>query len=96
MQDLFEFPYVEYSRSPNQAIRTLAEPLGILSIQPLSPQVHSFTRYRAELTPFLVEVAQQNSGLWLELKELKKRPFSSGHKRILQEVAHRDRLRIEG
>lgn len=96
MRDLFEFPFVEHTGEPEPAIRKLAEPLGILSVSPLHPQAHGFTRYRAELSPFLVEVTRKNTGLWLELKELKKRPFSSGHKRILQELTLSDRLRIEG
>jgi len=96
MRDLFEFPFVEYTKDPEAAIHQLAKPMGILSVSPLSSKVHGFTRYKAELSPYLVEVAKKNDGLWLKLKELKKRPFSAGHRRILQELVHRASLRIEG
>lgn len=96
MRDLFEFPFAEHTGNAREVAMRLAEPFGILSITDLSPQIHSFTQYKAELSPFLIEVARRNQGEWFKLKELQIRPLSSGHKRILQELIHRARLQIKG
>ena len=86
MRDLFEFPYIEYSLNPQHAFeRELA--LSLTSIKPLKQEKHSFTRYRAELYPHLFETENFcDKYLWKSKKELQQLPFSSGHRRILNQL----------
>lgn len=94
MQGLFEFPYQEHRGNAEEIALHMAKNLGIIEAQALREQVHGFTRYRAELSPFLIEVSTQDEGVWLDLKALKECPFSAGHRRILQEVIRSASLAI--
>lgn len=85
MADLYEFPYWE-----NEC---RAEELGLELVfsKKLKKVKHSFTRFRSELFPILWEAKEMRPirGFeWVSLKEIAKIPFSSGHRRIMQEVIH--------
>lgn len=86
MAGLYEFPYVE-GKSVNMA--------GKKNWMRLPPCTHSFTRYKAHLFPYLIrgDWSLEEGYEWVEMAELSKLPFSSGHRKILAEVekiyAHR-------
>lgn len=96
MRDLFEFPYLEGSSEKDA--RNLAAALGlkVFDTEPLNRTRHGFTRYRAELFPFLIatEMVDVRGFEWRSIEELKKLPFSAGHRRILQEVTQSARLTL--
>jgi A/G-specific adenine glycosylase len=93
MADLYEFPYFEIL---NDAIgaeyisRVIQETIGleVNFINELEKVSHSFTRYRAHLRPFLFSSSQKNikDYHWIFFQDLKKMPFSSGHRRILVQL----------
>ncbi|NGX57612.1 MAG: Adenine DNA glycosylase [Chlamydiae bacterium] len=91
MQDLHEFPYVEnrltkskagdYLKSEYQIEATYKQKLNIVK--------HTFTRYRAQLFPFIFEtnnMAEVNSLKWVSRSKIGDYAFSSGHRRILSEL----------
>jgi A/G-specific adenine glycosylase len=100
MSDLYEFPYLELKEPvirQEEVVSKLSDFLGITLnyVSPLSTQKHSFTRYRAELFPHLLNVkipclhaeAEKKIGLlWQNKQSLLNLPFSSGHKRILKNL----------
>lgn len=95
MAGLHEFPYFEIEEPISiEEFKYKAEefyPLKIASILPLKKQNHTFTRYRAELFPFLCHVIPHSDleGYdWLSSAHLKEAAFSSGHRRILSTVEH--------
>ncbi|MEI8365228.1 MAG: A/G-specific adenine glycosylase [Parachlamydiaceae bacterium] len=104
MADLFEFPYFEVVSSEipvEDQIRSIKKQLKkefALDVkwQQGLPQVkHSFTRYRVSLVPhlFTVNELQDIQGHdWISIDELKKRPFSAGHRRIFDVL--QDGLRL--
>jgi A/G-specific adenine glycosylase len=98
MEGLFEFPYYPVEGSIEETLEPLLGSWDVTTHKPLSVQAHGFTRYRAELFPYFVDVKScrdtHRDGLWLTLDELHQRPFSSGHKRILQEVTQFARVTI--
>ncbi len=95
MADLYEFPFIEQangqelakesvSRLTEQFERACGMPLNYQRALPM--QRHSFTRYRAQLFPHVLETsAPLETYLWKTKEEMKKLPFSSGHKRILEQ-----------
>lgn len=88
MEDLYEFPFVEY-REGESAKKIFERELGLSlkEIVPLAEQRHSFTRYRVRLIPYLFEAKESNDLLsWVSKDEIKKLPFSSGHRRILNQL----------
>ncbi|MDF2549072.1 MAG: mutY [Chlamydiales bacterium] len=94
MQGLFEFPYSEGENSPGQVQEKIIGqwPLTLSWIGHLPQVSHSFTRYRVLLTPFLFQAAERKSiphHCWLTLDELSQRPFSSGHRRLLEMLRQR-------
>lgn len=76
MEGLYEFPYVEMNKSKKFS--------GI----ELTPRVHTFTKYKAHLFPYLVKSnCRFKSELeWIEISRLEELPFSSGHRKILTEL----------
>lgn len=93
MQDLYEFPYEELSSS--RAFLDLTSKLQDVQITPLQeilalPKVtHSFTHHLVTLYPFLIEVDKSKVQFqchWEPLKTLYQKPFSSGHRKILQHL----------
>ncbi|MGA8165539.1 MAG: A/G-specific adenine glycosylase [Waddliaceae bacterium] len=90
MQDLHEFPYFETDEEgmqPELLIRKISDDFG-LGVTPLGtlPIVnHTFTKFRARLTPYLLKSSERQSlsgFFWLTLQELDRLAFSSGHKKI--------------
>jgi len=94
MADLFEFPYFEMDHaeeSPKRQQEMATVKLGMpLKWQRTLPEVkHSFTRYRALLIPQLYEAKRLqavNGYEWHPFGSLQQLPFSSGHRRILDEI----------
>lgn len=95
MADLYEFPYFETEASGFdgiQATRILQKSLGIMAKYERKLQVvkHSFTRYRAHLTPmvFKADPRHEIEGYyWHSIEDLSKLPFSAGHRRIAAQLA---------
>lgn len=97
MADLFEFPYFEVDSSPpleDQVKMIAGEVHTKLSLEvtwsQTLPQVkHSFTHHRALLLPHLcvADTLKHVHGYeWISINQLKKRPFSAGHRRIFAEL----------
>ncbi len=98
MEGLYEFPYLE-TPSKDFLRKTVLEKADdlfspVLFVQKLSSCVHSFTRYKAHLFPYLFKADSMNESYeWVPIDRLSCLPFSSGHRKILAEVekiyAHR-------
>ncbi|MFV0340440.1 MAG: A/G-specific adenine glycosylase [Parachlamydiaceae bacterium] len=87
MAGLYEFPYFEEEMV--ESVESLIwEKFGYKAavFRELPTVQHSFTRYRAELQPYLVIITKgkaPNGYQLVTLEEAEALPFSSGHKRIL-------------
>jgi A/G-specific adenine glycosylase len=83
MGGLYEFPYVEFDFFRN--VKALYK-----SKRKLPIQKHTFTKYKATLHPFLIELESHESipfeGEWIEIKDLSTLPFSSGHRKIRETI----------
>jgi len=82
MAGLYEFPYTEQKTG-----FPFSFPVEELAKLPLVE--HSFTRYRVKLYPTLwkaIEKIDLPDYDWIPWSEIKKYPFSSGHRRILKEL----------
>jgi len=92
MADLYEFPFINTSAnrlSESEIVLSVKEHFQIDAqhLQTLPAISHGFTRYKVYLNPYLLSVCEQTHHKdyeWLSLKELIDRPFSSGHRQILQ------------
>lgn len=94
MADLFEFPYAENWKRTQQ--KSKIEEMGAKFYEDsvtlklrLQNREHSFTRYKAKLSValFTVEKKKELSGFqWVHVGRLKNLPFSSGHRKIREEV----------
>lgn len=86
MADLCEFPYFEEIKSFMGVQLALSElGLKVKLIQPLALVKHSFTRFAASLYPFYfgAELRPEIAGYaWISLAQLQQMPFSSGHRKI--------------
>ncbi|MCP5469963.1 MAG: A/G-specific adenine glycosylase [Chlamydiales bacterium] len=91
MADLFEFPYIEGKRCWS-AFADLGLELEYLAKLPL--QKHTFTKYRVTLYPHLLRAKTSNIEGWKKRGELGKLPFSSGHKRIYENLTHGEFARL--
>lgn len=98
MADLYEFPYFEMGHNMvsvekvSQLIYELIN-LEIEFIDVLRKVSHSFTRYRAHLTPYLFSTSSLKNikgYVWLHLQDLRKMPFSAGHRRVLEQLQLED------
>jgi A/G-specific adenine glycosylase len=95
MQDLHEFPYIETGENglaPSETARHIEKQWNLTPrFKEKLPKVkHSFTRFRAELTPLVYEASGTFGGgdyFWVRLDKACRLPFSSGHKRILKQLA---------
>lgn len=96
MSGLYEFPYFNVETLEDTDIayyeelfsQEIKEPL--IFRKKLSLQKHSFTSFRATLMPLLLEINENSSckrESFFSLEELFLLPFSSGHKKILKELA---------
>lgn len=90
MAGLYEFPYVELDdRWKNDIVSPFENILGLRLnyLKQLPNQQHTFTRYRVQLFPHMMEASHLVSNqLWKNYEELKKLPFSSGHRKILENI----------
>jgi A/G-specific adenine glycosylase len=90
MAGLYEFPYLEGVDACQHAIREMFERalgLSLNYLKPLALQQHTFTRFRVQLFPHRMEAARlTESHLWKQQEELSGLPFSSGHRRILNDM----------
>lgn len=94
MADLYEFPYIELtslSETKEAIAKYLSKELKLKTQwhASLSPTKHSFTKYQAMLQPhfYTVEKPHQINGYsWQTIAELKKVPFSAGHRKIFAEL----------
>ena len=80
MADLYEFPYAE--RTKNR----FPFDFDACKVKDLPQVHHSFTRFRVKLHPALwraVEKVEIPDHEWVSLNDIDQRPFSSGHKKIL-------------
>lgn len=89
MSDLYEFPYIEEMVSEIAECFSSVLGMPLIYQEPLSPTQHTFTRYRAHLFPHVLQASEPKKGLWKTKEELLALPFSSGHRRILNEVCKR-------
>lgn len=82
MADLYEFPYAEEGEEAKFVKGELT------FVRKLRPQSHSFTRFRAHLSPMFVTTQGEALGgwEWVPIANLKDLPFSSGHRKIVEEV----------
>lgn len=86
-QDLWEFPYCEsVEEHVEEKVQHLCGVKNIQRIEKLPKERHSFTKYRVELFPYLLEVkisSLKKPYLIKPIVELENLPFSAGHRRIL-------------
>lgn len=85
MADLYEFPYFEGRENVVNRVKMLLG-LDVLIIRALNKVTHTFTRFKAELQPFVCETAKAKrvEGYeWVLKNQLRELPFSAGHKRLL-------------
>jgi len=83
MADLYEFPYSDTTKSPIEQLGLKVSCRGILD-----PISQSFTQFRVTLYPtcWEAEKADPVPGFsWMRLEEVCLLPFSSGHRKILEE-----------
>jgi len=86
MADLYEFPFFE-GRMPGRWKARLGGDAKY--VKPLKETAHSFTRYKARLFPHLLRTDAPFSvvgGTWIAREKLKELPFSSGHKKIMEQL----------
>lgn len=94
MEGLYEFPYFELSenRCTPEIFREVVNEQFSMNIsvkEELKVERHTFTKYRVRLFPYLCRTSHQQAVegyQWERFDHLHKRPFSSGHKRILSSV----------
>lgn len=94
MSDLTEFPYFETSKEGISSLELEEEikrrfQLSVRAVEKLPQITHGFTRFQARLDPVLFKASLNlpvKDFEWVELQELKQRAFSSGHRRIWQNV----------
>lgn len=95
MAGLYQFPYVEaypdnMANIESERAQAAFESLLGIALEyrhPLKEQRHTFTRYRVQLYPHLFLAKKEDERYqWEKLADLKKLPFSSGHRRILHSL----------
>ena len=92
MKDLYEFPFIDrlsFSRDKEQLTKEVRDYLGISVTfkKFLKEENQSFTKFRVRLRPILFEASSIDSSFTLKsLHEASLLPFSSGPRRILQEL----------
>lgn len=88
MAGLYEFPYIDAHFKEKEEVQTAFQKklsLPVVLVKKMPIQRHTYTKYRVTLYPFLFNLEPLPSGDEWHLKEnLKRLPFSSGHRRILE------------
>lgn len=96
MADLFEFPFLTSKLGgldPKTASKQFSESidLELKWIESLPSKKHSFTRFDVMLYPHIFHAKEESTPIshqWVKKEEIHKFPFSSGHRRILQELGY--------
>jgi A/G-specific adenine glycosylase len=91
MEGLYEFPYFEmtgdvWNRDKIERHVEKSFGLKVHVIEKLPRVAHTFTKYKADLTPFRLQsnrLQEVKGYLWVDRQQLEELPFSSGHRRIL-------------
>jgi A/G-specific adenine glycosylase len=88
MADLYEFPYVDFAGTGSFAIGSVEFPFSFSAkkLKNLPEVEHSFTRFKVKLYPSLWKISEKielPEYDWIPWQEIRKYPFSSGHKKIL-------------
>lgn len=93
MADLHEFPYLELkdSFSKDKVVPYCEKTLKISmkEAEELDSISHGFTTYQVEIFPFYIKCSNQfptDLGTWYSLSDIANFSFSSGHRRILQQL----------
>lgn len=92
MADLYEFPYFEGLARPIPQHLSAIWGLDTTFVKSLPFVKHSFTRYQAHLFPIYLRAYEQKEiegYQWVSLDEISRLPFSSGHRRILEQFLKR-------
>ena len=90
MQDLYEFPYLEL-KSPKSLSSSLdayldSQQIEVKEVLWLQSVTHGFTHHHVTLYPVWISIYKPTTPLetsWLSEEELKTKPFSSGHRKVL-------------
>lgn len=94
MADLYEFPYFEMKNQMwtiQKLIKAVKSEhlLDVRWVKNLKTVEHSFTRYKAQLTPHVLSAKVRAPVLgwqWIPKEEMSKLPFSSGHRKIAMQI----------
>lgn len=94
MSDLYEFPYFEETKERFSSTNLRSKvakyfALNVVEQEVLKEVKQGFTRYQAHLYPILFscQQLQEIEGyVWLSYQKLKQLAFSSGHRRIFQQI----------
>ena len=94
MADLYHFPYFEWREGDpkeEEVVREVKRVYGLesLSALPMTRLQHTFTRYRATLLPWRLEIASPTvveGTEWRSHGECLQLPFVSGHRKLLHQV----------
>ncbi|MGL4540834.1 MAG: A/G-specific adenine glycosylase [Candidatus Rhabdochlamydia sp.] len=87
MADLYEFPYFEEENKKGVLGEFLAK--EAIYERHLTVVTHTFTQFKATLFPSVWQALRKevfNDYIWVLKKDLARFPFSSGHRKILQEL----------
>lgn len=94
MADLYHFPYFDWPEGDpkeEEVVREVKRVYGLesLSALPMTRLQHTFTRYRATLLPWRLEIASPTvveGTEWRSHGECLQLPFVSGHRKLLHQV----------
>lgn len=91
MSDLWQFPYVEKIINEEEIIEIIAKQFGmrVISTEPFSQEIQSFTRYRVSLYPIQCIVEKKypvSLYNWVSVKNIQELSFCSGHRKILYKI----------
>lgn len=92
MAGLYEFPYVEGTTQELEHLIGAELQLIADCVEELPRVAHTFTRFKVDLAPsrWSVKTKKNFPGMsWIPLNQAESLPFSSGHRRILQDLMHR-------
>lgn len=87
MKDLYEFPYTEMENRSGYLKQIInGEPMPLKT---LPETTHCFTKFKAHLTPYIFSIndfTTNTEGQWVAIKTLPNLPFSSGHRKIANQI----------
>jgi len=91
MADLYEFPYIEAACGRGKVVDSAHSFVGgeLVFVRKLTERQHTFTRYKANLSPYLIRARRREASTgyeWVPIVQISDLPFSSGHRKIASEV----------